>query len=170
MADSTVSWCRIIPDGDCSPSGSCRAAIDFKGKAGEKYQFTLRPRLFEDIYGKANEDSLSISTEYTKADSYGNITLTIELDSLEAANIIVQLTDEKGETLQERIITEPQKLDFLHLKGGKYGFRAIIDSDADGQWTAGDWWQHRQPERIVAFDKTLELRENWDMEEKWTVR
>lgn len=170
LADSSVSWCRLTPLHDCTPWGSCRAAIDFKGKAGEKYQFTLRPGLFEDICGKANTDSLAITAEYTKAESYGNIALTLELDSLAAESIILQLTDEKGDMLQERVVTESQKISFPHLKGGKYGFRAIIDSNGDGQWTAGDWWQHRQPERIVEFEKTLELRENWDMEEKWAIR
>ena len=83
--------------------------------------------------------------------------------------MLIQLTNEKGESLQQYIISGSQRLTFSNLKGGKYGFRAIIDSDGNSQWTPGDYWLHRQPERIILFEKTLELRENWDMEEKWTV-
>jgi hypothetical protein len=44
-----------------------------------------------------------------------------------------------------------------------------VDNDGNGAWTPGDYWQHRQPEKVLLFEKTLELRENWDMEEKWTI-
>ena len=83
--------------------------------------------------------------------------------------LIVQLTNEKGDMVREQVVTQPGKLSFLHLKGGKYGIRAIVDSNGDGKWTPGNYWQHRQPESILFFEKILELRENWDMEEKWKI-
>ena len=39
-----------------------------------------------------------------------------------------------------------------------------------GCWTPGDYRLQRQPEKIVFFDKTLSLREKWEMEEQWVVR
>ena len=71
--------------------------------------------------------------------------------------------------MQEQTATRPGKLAFLHLKGGKYNIRAIVDIDRNGLWTPGNYWQHRQPEEVLFFEKTLELRENWDMEEKWNI-
>lgn len=98
-------------------------------------------------------------------------------DSLVAQNtvvsaipVLVQLLNEKGEVLRQRTIHEPGKVSFEHLKGGKYALRAVADSDGNGIWTAGDYWKHRQPEDVVYFEKVLELRENWDMEEHWVVR
>ena len=45
----------------------------------------------------------------------------------------------------------------------------MLGNDGDGKWTPGDYWQQRQPEPVIYFNKTLELRENWDMEEKWEI-
>ena len=80
-----------------------------------------------------------------------------------------QLTNEKGDILQQHIVTANCRLTFANLRGGKYKLQAIVDNDRNRQWTPGDYWQRRQPERIIHFEKTLDLRENWDMEEKWTI-
>ena len=179
LTDSSISYCGVTLANDLRPSGSSRAWINFVGKAGEKYKFTILPNHFTDIYGHRNTDSIHINTEYTKIESYGNIILnvTIEKDSAnlpsdstsDSRQLLIQLTNEKGDMLQQRIISENQQLTFPNLKGGKYGFRAIVDTDGNREWTPGDYWQRRQPERVILYEKTLELRENWDMEEKWTI-
>ena len=174
FTDSSTTYCGMRLAHDLMPSGSSRAMIDFAGKAGEKYRFSILPKHFTDIYGRSNTDTIHITTEYTKVENYGNIILNVELNppadsSADTVCVLIQLTNEKGENLQRRIISGSQRLTFSNLKGGKYGFRAIIDSDGNGEWTPADYWSRRQPERVILFEKTLELRENWDMEEKWRV-
>ena len=175
LTDSTTSYCGLRLGHPCMPSGYTRAMIDFKGKEGEKYQFTVGKGHFVDIYGATNGDSLSITTQYSKAENYGNIALTIQrgvADSAaqpNAALLIVQLTDESSKVVRESVIASDTVLTFSHLKGGKYELRAIVDANGDGQWTAGDYFQLRQPEKVLSFGKTLELRENWDMEETWSI-
>lgn len=174
LKDSSTTRCgiRLLADSTMAPAVGMKAYIAFEGKAGEKYQFKVPAGLFYDIWDNVS-DSITITTEYTKSESYGNIALTLLADSLGEGRpfprLIVQLTDEKGETVKELTVTQPGKCPFPHLKGGKYGVRAIVDSDGNGVWTPGDWWQRRQPERVLTFGKTLELRENWDMEEKWAI-
>ena len=174
LSDSSRSHCgiKILHDSTMAPAMGLKAFIAFNGKAGEKYQFKVPAGLFYDIWLNKS-DSLSITTEYTKTENYGNIALTLLADSTQPEEafprLIVQLTNEKGDMVQQQIVSEPCKISFLHLKGGKYGIRAIVDSDGNGVWTPGNYWQHRQPEKILLFEKTLELRENWDMEEKWSI-
>ena len=45
----------------------------------------------------------------------------------------------------------------------------MVDRDGDGRWTTGDYLQQRQPESFIPYGKTLQLREKWEMEERWTV-
>lgn len=170
LTDSSTSYCGMTLAHDLFPSGSSRARIDFIGKAGEKYRFTILPNRYTDIHGQSNTDSTNITTEYTKTESYGNILIDVNIDSAaDTPYLIIQLINEKGDLLQQRTITESQRLSFPNLKGGKYSFRAIFDTDGNHQWTPGDYWKQRQPERVILFEKTLELRENWDMEEKWSL-
>ena len=191
LADSSTTHCGIILDSNLYPTGCDRARLDFVGKPGNKYQFTVPAQIIKNIYDQPNKDSLSFTTELTKPENYGNIILDIDVSRLSdtpadntaddsTANrilrlpasipqVLIQLTNEKGDVLQQYIVTENQRLSFLHLKGGKYGVRAVLDNDGDGKWTAGDYWRLRQPERIIFYEKTLELRENWDMEEKWSL-
>jgi hypothetical protein len=84
--------------------------------------------------------------------------------------VLIQLLNEKGDVVRQHPIGGPEKVTFDHLKGGKYALRAVHDQDSNGTWTAGDYWKRRQPEEVVYFEKVLELRENWDMEEHWTLR
>lgn len=174
LKDSTTTHCgiRLMPDSSMAPAVGMRAYLLFDGKAGEKYEFTVPAGLFYDIWQNTS-DSITIKTEYTKTESYGNIALTLLPDSTSAKafpRLIVQITNEKGDMVQQQVVDKAGKYSFLHLKGGKYGVRAIVDSDGNGVWTPGDWWHHRQPEQVLLFPKTLELRENWDMEEKWTIK
>ncbi len=175
LTDSSTSFCGMTLAHDLHPSASSRASIDFKGKAGNKYRFTILPNHFVDIYGHSNTDSIYINTEYTKTESYGNITLTLDINqpsdsTADSLHLLIQLTNEKGDKLQQRNVSHSQQLTFSNLKGGKYRLRAIVDTDGNGEWTPGDYWKSQQPERIILFEKTLELRENWDMEEKWTIQ
>ena len=171
LGDSSRARCgiRLLRDAKLAPAVGIKAYIDYAGKPGEKYQFTVPEGLFYDIY-QNRSDSVSFTTEFTKTESYGNIYITLESgDTLFPSPLIFQLTNEKDETVQQQTATRPGKLAFLHLKGGKYSIRAIVDGNGDGKWTPGNYWQHRQPEEVLFFEKTLELRENWDMEEKWNL-
>ena len=150
-----------------------KAFLPFNGKPGEKYQFSIPAELFYDIWLNKS-DSLKFTTELTKIENYGNIFLTLLPDStqpdLSFPRLIIQLINEKGDMVQQQVVTSPSKISFLHLKGGKYSFRAIFDRDGNSLWSPGNYWLHRQPEEIIKFEKVLELRENWDMEEKWLIK
>lgn len=169
LTDSTTSRCGIQFYDSCASGTYTRAMLLFHGHGGEKYRFTIPKNSLTNIYSKSNADSLVVTTQFDKAENYGCIHLTVDLDSA-LAPVLLQLTNEKGDVLRQVTLTADQKVIFDHLKGSKYNIRAIVDTDNNGQWTPGDYWLHRQPEQVIYFDKTLELRENWDMEERWELR
>lgn len=168
LSDSSVTYCPVRwEEGTLT---RCRGYIDFTGKPGGKYRFVVAAGCCHDIYGHPN-DSLVFVTEYTQPTLYGSISLAVTLDAAvksQEGPLLVQLLSEKGDILQQKPL-EGDKITFLHLKEGKYIFRAVADRDGDGQWTPGDYWEHRQPEEVYYLGKALELRGNWDMEEKWRL-
>lgn len=168
LPDSAAARCAIRWD---TARHGCRhglrAYIDFTPAPGTKYQFALRAHTFRDIYGQEN-DSLLFSIETTRPEQYGNITLHVQRPQGYDGSVLIQMVSEKDELLRQ-LPLDGTDITFAHLKAGKYRFRAILDSDANGTWTTGSYWQKRQPERAIYLPKTLELRENWDMEEQFIL-
>lgn len=175
LKDSSLSNCSIALD-----KSGLRAQILLKGKAGLKYKISIPKGIFTDLYGHPS-DSISITTEIATMDKFGNIYLMVSMDELEAhakaGQLLLQLTNESGKVQQEQRVPishfstpdAANKVGFEHLKPAKYKVQIIIDANNNGQWDAGDYWKHLQPERVYYFEKTLELRENWDIEEKVNI-
>lgn len=161
LADSSSIRCGIAWD-----DTKLNARICFQGKPGGKYRFRIAGRQFTDIW-KQHNDELDFTTELTTAEEYGGIRVEVACADFPPA-LIIQLIDENGNTLAQKTLSQNGEAAFPHLKQGKYSFRAVFDSNADGEWTPGDYWEHRHPERVVYFAKTLDLRNNWDMQEHWS--
>ncbi|MBP5644855.1 MAG: hypothetical protein J6W95_02880, partial [Bacteroidales bacterium] len=165
---STVSRCplQLLYDPRGDSSFAMTAMIDFHGVAGGRYKITV-PEAMTDIYGSTN-DSLVINTTYTKPENYGGITLTVDTKRIAPGGLLlVQLLNEKGDMVRQVTLAASGTAEFPHLKGGKYTIRLVNDADGDGQWTPGDYWSGRQPEEVVYTGKVLELRENWEMTERF---
>lgn len=154
----------------------------------KKYQLVVLPGLFTDIYGHCN-DSLVSTFEVNNADAFSNITLNIVVQTWQPAgaqsrtnpsssnhtDFIFQLLDNKGKVVKQQIVEGPQSItegltiEFHNLAPGNYRIRAIEDLNHNAKWDAGNYWQHRQPERAFYFSKNLELRANWEFKEQWNI-
>lgn len=159
LADSSSLFCGL------SFVSPLKAFIRFAPKAGEKYQFCLPKGTCRDLYGNSN-DTLRFATEVTKPDQYGNLAVNLHRGSLGVCACIVQLLDEKDNVVYS-VRTVGSVVEFKNLKPAKYRVRCLVDSDDDGKWTPGDYWIGRQPEQVFYFNKTIEVRANWDIVETW---
>lgn len=163
LSDSVCFEKRLIID-----SSLLFATIDFAPKADEKYTITLPKNRLFNILGAGN-DSISITTTIQGDDKYGNIIVSLA-DDKEGMSYVVQVTDEAGKVKQTQKVTESRKVSFMRLTPGNYRVQAFADRDNNGEWTPGNYWQHRQPEEVYYLGKTLNLRANWDIEEILSVK
>lgn len=159
LKDSSLRYCPIIVD-----SGGVSGKIDIVLRSDEQYRITLRDSLFTDLRGNKN-DSLVISL--TPKD-YGILSLSIK--NLTGSPLVIEILDKQDTVIQSQLLTESGRLRFIHLPTGEYRLRAVVDVDGNGRWTAGDYRRRRQPEKSVMFEKTLNLREKWEIEEEWTIK
>ncbi len=157
MKDSSVSRCRVEVD-----STGLRALILASLKADEEYSMRIPAKMFTDIYGTAS-DSLRFTL---KPKDYA--ILTMQIENTTGIPLVVELLDSKDTVLQRHQL-RASELRLTHIAAGTYRLRAILDADNNGRWTEGDYRLGRQPEEWVMFEKLLQLRERWEMEEKWTV-
>ena len=159
LKDSTVSRCAVVLD----KGGIVARIMATDIKSGEQYRVRLAGGLFTDLYGNRND---SLVFTMTPKD-YG--TLSIDIDNRMGAPLVVEVLDSKDTVVASQALARSGNLRFLHLPSGDYRLRAVVDADSNGRWTPGDYRRQRQPEQSVLFEKTLSLREKWEMEERWTV-
>lgn len=162
LKDSTISLCPLALD-----SSGLSARLMTSLKAGEQYRIRLHDSLFSDIYGNFSD---SLSFTLTPKD-YG--LLTLHIDNRTDLPLVIEVLDNRDTVVQHsniQAIKQSSNLTFSHLPAGDYRLRAILDANGDGRWTPGDYRLQRQPEQVVFFEKTLSLREKWEMEENWEIR
>lgn len=159
LKDSTVSRCTVVLD----IGGIVARIMATDIKSGEQYRVRLAGGLFTDLYGNRND---SLVFTMTPKD-YG--TLSIDIDNRMGAPLVVEVLDSKDTVVASQALARSGNLRFLHLPSGDYRLRAVVDADSNGRWTPGDYRRQRQPEQSVLFEKTLSLREKWEMEERWIV-
>ena len=118
--------------------------------------------LFTDLYGTAND---TLRFNLTPKD-YGILTLHIANPT--GGQLLLEVLDKRDTVVQSQPLAGSGTVRFTRLAAGEYRIRAIFDTDGNGRWTPGDYRKQQQPEQTALFEKTLQLRERWEMEERWT--
>jgi hypothetical protein len=60
-------------------------------------------------------------------------------------------------------------VEFDLLEKGTYRLRTVYDLNGDGKWTTGDFAAGKQPEPVSFYNKELQMKENWIVEENWDI-
>lgn len=138
-------------------------------KPENKYQITIPDSVFFGISGVSN-DSIKLNFSVQEESAFGNIYITVEVPE-NIPQVIIELTTDNGKTIDKQIITGTQELSFEYLDPGKYKLKAILDLDRNGVWSPGNFNKKLQPEKIIFYNGTLEVRANWDidLDEPWKI-
>lgn len=158
MKDSSITYYPIVLD-----STALSARIKATLLSGEEYQMRLRDSLFTDIFGQFSD---SLVFKLTPRD-YG--ILSLQLTNKTGSPLVVEVLDKNDTVVARRSVIASGEVRIDHLKADEYRLRAVLDSDANGVWTTGDYIKGRQPEYIVYYSKSLKLREKWELEEYWIL-
>lgn len=137
-------------------------ALDFKKEENEKYTIRLLPGALKDFYDKEN-DSLQFTVSTKNLTDYGNLRLTLE--NANRFPIIVELLDDKENVLATMYSEKETVFNFNSLEPNNYLLRVIFDDNKDREWTTGNFLEGRQPEQVIYFPKTLDVRANWDVDQ-----
>ena len=134
-------------------------------KPDTNYQIMIPGNRLTDIYGNKN-DTMTFKTKVDNPSNYG--TIKIKLDSVEdTSSYIVQLLSDKDKVIVEKDADGGHAI-FPNLKAGTYRVRIIKDLNSNKKWDAGNYWDNRQSEPVYYLPKTIELRNNWEIEETFS--
>lgn len=140
--------------------------FDFEKEPNQSYTFNLTPGAITDFFGFEN-DSLSYRLSIGSLADFGN--LRVNLSGAVRYPMIVQLTDEQGETQREVILENPAPVEFNNLDPASYMIRVIFDANANGMWDTGSYLKKVQPEKISYFPDVIQIRANWELEQSFII-
>ncbi|MFC4635197.1 Ig-like domain-containing protein [Dokdonia ponticola] len=142
-------------------------SLAFKSEEKTKYTITALPGAMTDFFGNVN-DTLTFTSTTKELSDYGNIRLTL----VNAKNFpyIIQLTDLKGEVIQERYTTSETVFDFNTLKPSSYLIQFIEDKNGNKVYDTGNYLEKRQPEKVIHFGGEIEVNASWFKQERFEFK
>lgn len=138
--------------------------INFEKTEDQKYQISMLPKAFEDIYGNTN-DTLSFVFNTKLLTDYGN--LKVNLKSAKRFPLILQVLNPKGEVEASAISNGEPFIFFEAINPNIYTLRIIYDDNKNGIWDTGSYLEKRQAEEIQYYPKEIDVRANWDVEQEF---
>ncbi|MFA8451561.1 MAG: Ig-like domain-containing protein [Bacteroidales bacterium] len=141
--------------------------LNEKMKAETSYQLIIPDSIMQDVRGSLN-DSINLSFKTRRQEDYGVLFASIKLPEV-GPDYILELTSENWKNIVTSHISQNQIVEYHYLLPGKYRLRLIKNTGGTDEWLTGNYGKKRQPEKVYLFEKVIEIRANWDVEESWNV-
>jgi uncharacterized protein (DUF2141 family) len=147
-----------------------RYTIKHKWRPGQGYRFKVDSAAFHGYVGSVN-NKLDISFKIRSLEEYGNLLVKLHGLNLDETAFVELLNSSDAPVRKAKVVTRGGEMGvvFENLDQGKYYARIILDANNNGKWDTGDYYKKWQPEEVYYYDKYFEIKENWNIEEDWTV-
>ncbi|MBK7856494.1 MAG: Ig-like domain-containing protein [Bacteroidetes bacterium] len=117
-------------------SSNRKLKIIFKPIEQEVYKLFIPPKNFTSIFGLSN-DSLVFNITTLQSTKLGSV--LVKLSGINEGNYLLQLVNDKDETIYQRKITRAGKYLFELIDPLKYKLRLVYDSNSNGKWDTGNY-------------------------------
>ncbi|HEX5025359.1 MAG TPA: Ig-like domain-containing domain [Agriterribacter sp.] len=147
---------HIVPD-----SLNKAFTITYPWKEGQHFSLVLGKEIAKDSSGTelAKADTIRFRTKDNK--DYGRV--KIRLQNLDTSQHIVLLFF-KADKLERSQPVSGKEANFALFHTGDYEIRILYDRNINGKWDSGNYWEKKQPEKIISSGKKNTIRPNWDNE------
>lgn len=142
------------------------AKIVFEKSEENSYKLQLLPEAIKDFIDNVN-DTINFRITTKKLSDYGKIFLTLE--NVREYPVIVEIISEQGALVASKITRDEKVLVFDHLDPGKYDIRVIYDTNDNGQWDTGNFLKKLQPEEVIYYPGSIEVRANWELKQTFIL-
>jgi hypothetical protein len=144
-----------------------RIRVNAAWKAGKEYKMVLLPGALKD-YNNQTNDTLNFTVKVSKPEDLGNLQLDMEFgEALPHYRMIV--LNAKEEKVSEFSEVSAGKYNVEGLLPGDYFLKVYSDTNNNGKWDSGDFLTKRQPEKTFVLPQKVQVRANWDVNQKWKV-
>ena len=142
--------------------------LPFKLEEKVPYTLLIRDSVFYGYDGLVN-DTIKVQFTTKSEKDYGNLAINY-LPDQPGMSYVVELLGVKDAVLQRNIITGQQTVSYNNLIPGSYKIKVVEDRNGNGRWDTGNYFKKEQPEIIFFFNKPIEIRGFWDLEETFDFK
>jgi Bacterial Ig-like domain len=135
--------------------------VENNWQPGRGYNLIAQKDFAEDTAGKklVRTDTLSFKTRSTN--DYGG--LRLRFSNLDLSKHPVLQFVQNNQVKYTHVFTSPI-VDLKMFQPGEYELRILYDDNQNRKWDSGDFFKHKQPERVQALQRKLNVKGNWDNE------
>lgn len=159
---------EFVPD---SLQPLLRRKIGMDWEAGAKYRLTVDSAAVMGIYGEWNRP---VKHEFVvrQLEDYSNLIFNISGVEPDSAGVMpsmmVELLGSDDKPVRAVPVVDGKAV-FKWLNPSTYYARLYIDANSNGQWDTGSLQSGVQPEEVYYYNKKLQLKKNWDVEQTWNI-
>ena len=115
-------------------------------------------------------DSTVVSFKTSNDKAYKTLTMHITNPEFPGGGIL-QVLDGQDKILNEINVlwSDTTTIAFKNLRQGSYRVRLIYDVNSNGRWDTGSYAEKRQPEKVVYFPQSIEIKPDFDYELDWEI-
>ncbi len=137
----------------------------FSKKENTDYTLEIPDSAYQDIFGTWNT-KIKYKFKTNSKDNYGNLNVILK-STIAEKNYIVRVLDASTDALIKEILVTHEaekKVLIENVPAGTYKVMAIEDTNGNGIWDTGNFKTKTQPEKIITFRDTYNLKGGWDLD------
>lgn len=140
---------------------------------GIDYKLKIDTAAFFDHNGKYN-DSLNLKFKLNSKTDFGKVTLKLLLNKKQS--YIIQLVNDKEVVVKEGFIrfslssSNAATIDFEGVLPGTYTVKILFDDNENKKWDTGNYFMHKQAEKVIIAPKQIKVISDWDVEEEILIK
>jgi hypothetical protein len=126
-----------------------------------KYKFIIQRDFAKDTAGNFVAPTDTLDFQAKNESDYGALTIRTRNLDTSAGPILLFY---QNEALEFTLPLRAERQSIRLVRPAEYDLRVLYDRNRNGRWDTGNYWEKRQPERVVGRKQKLNLRANWDNE------
>ena len=151
---------------EIAQTGVDRISIEADWQKDENYEITLLPGAVVSYRSNIN-DTITAYFNTHEENDFGQLFTTIKASE---GNYIIELLQDGKVKYRDYPKGSEFSRTYRHLFPGNYRLRLIFDSNGNGVWDSGDYFEHTQPERVEYYNEPIQIKKGWDMEINWEIK
>ncbi len=142
--------------------------IDFTAQENNVYDLLILPDAISDFEGNTVKDTIAYTIKTLESSAYGTLKIDIT-NRVSPSNLIIQLINADKIEDFKILSSSSNTANFKSISPGKYSIRVIEDQNGNNKWDTGNYLKKIQPERIIYFEKPVNIRANWDVSQEVSI-